>query len=528
MRSRSNSTKGSFLGVQTEVPERPMTPTPYSPLQQKALQASMLESEEGGSAKPQSGERLGSARRSLFPSLHRQQDPEVQDYTTSSSSVAATTSSSNPARSLPSASPGEGGNSPALAGALSFFRSSITSSKSQKARNTGDKDEDDQHPGPSASDAAVAARNNPPGIAIFEPNGNSATGPAVGAKQLRKVSILSMGQTTVREETVPDLASIRRGPRLRHSRLPPSPSMPAGHGWQLPRSAREIWGIVDRLWYMMLVSAAFLELSILNFVSSITAVIMVHTEHRTPAVGLVAWAAVSSTFVVTFGMLLGFSILQYRKTSKNLVSGENWIEMHRRSRPLPPRPGSEEREQDNAATEAWQKFAQDHKQLRRYVEFLENRVGVLEEAQSAKIHQQSEERNTGATQPAGGARDLEAGNDNDDGDSTPKAKKTYVGGSLSRRKLLQRDDTGADSDMWREGEGNAPMSKSDTKASILTELCEAVTEGYSPLCEQMPRVTAHPSPTSNNGTPSGRPRGSTVHHLGVRDRSSVREHGAHQ
>ena len=509
-----------------------MSPTPYSPLQ-KPSEPSPLEDKDD-SVKPHHEERLSAARRNLFPSPRRSQEPVTPDLASNTSSVAATMGSPNHPRSV-SSSVSRGQDSPSLAGALSLFRSSITSNRSRKALDTNDNNTNpSNHSAPSSANATVATSTLPgmaistlPGIAIFHPPEDPKPRAASTAARFRTTSIHSTAQTTVREDLVPDLGSIRRGPRLRHSRLPPSPSLPAAaHGWQVPRSAREIWGIVDRLWNVMLISAIFLEFSILSFVSSITAVIMAHTEHpegSEPRIGLVAWVAVSSTFVVTFGVLLALSILQYRKTSKNLVSGENWIEMHRRSRPLPARPeDGEVRKRDSAVTEAWQKFAQDHEQLRRYVEFLENRVGVLEE-QRAKPQQQGEEsKKTGSAQPRSGAgkgaetRAGDGDDDNDDGGSTPKAKKLYVGGSLSRRKLLQREDTATESETWHEGDPNAVIPKSDTKASILTELCEAVTEGYSPLCEQMPRASVLLSQASpNNNTPSGRPRGDTLHRAAV-------------
>ena len=71
------------------------------------------------------------------------------------------------------------------------------------------------------------------------------------------------------------------------------------------------------------------------------------------------WAAVSGVFVLTSGALLGVALLWYRKRNEDLVLGEGWVEMHLRSRPLPPRPQREERNQQNWATKARKKFAQD-------------------------------------------------------------------------------------------------------------------------------------------------------------------------
>jgi hypothetical protein len=218
---------------------------------------------------------------------------------------------------------------------------------------------------------------------------------------------------------------------------------------------------------MMLASAILLELSIINVVSSTTAVIASYIEHGYAGIGLVAWAAVSGVLVLTFGGLLGVTFLQYRKMNKELVSGENWIEMHLRSRPLPPRPQSEDdKQQDNGATEAWQKFVQDHEQLRRYVEFLESRIGVLEEGRP-NAGQCNDGPDTGATRAGnnavssvnmesstGQARNMDTG---DAGDDTPKAKKLNVGGSLSRRQLLQPEDSVTEPESWHSCDGNTAI-----------------------------------------------------------------------
>ncbi|GAB1316202.1 hypothetical protein MFIFM68171_06412 [Madurella fahalii] len=304
------------------------------------------------------------------------------------------------------------------------------------------------------------------------------------------------GRPTTAQGVRPDLGSLRRGPRLRHSRLPPSPSSAATRPWDLPKSTRELWGIVGRLRGLMIASALLLELSILSFVSSITVVAMMRREHGYPGTGVVAWAALSGILVVVLPVSFWLSILQYRKTTKRLLSGENWIEMHRRSRPLPPRPISDgEQQQDNSTTEeAWQKFAQDHEQLRRYVEFLENRIGVLEEGQQG-AHPTID---PGDGVAAGNSNDHEK--DNGIANSNPKPKPLKVDRSLSRRKLIQPEAEPGPN-------GATAIPVSSTKTSILTELCEAVTEGYSPLSEQSGPIATQ-TPNSHNHTPRSRLRGS--------------------
>jgi hypothetical protein len=386
-----------------------------------------------------------------------------------------------------------------------------------------------------SSDGGTAS--GPEGIVILQPveAAETAETPAADGASAKNNNLHSRRPTTV-GSVIPDLESLRRGPKLRHSRLPLSPSMAANAGRSVPKSTKKLWTALGRLRKMMLASAILLEISIVGSVSSITAVIVTHIEHGYPGVGLVAWAAVSSVFVLTFGALLVIAFLQYRKMNKDFVSGENWIEMHLRSRPLPPRPQSEERRQDNGATEAWQKFTQDHKQLRRYVEFLESRIGVLEEGQprtnqghggpnvditAAGNHASSTLQSNTIGQPS-------QGDVYDNGsDDTPKATKLNIGGSLSRRQLLQPEDSVTEPESWQGSERNGTVPKSDTKASILTELCEAVTEGYSPLSEQMPRGSPHVPQTPDGHTPSARQRGhQSLRHLVLPGRAANQQRGA--
>ncbi len=342
------------------------------------------------------------------------------------------------------------------------------------------------------------------------------------------------------QEPNPDLESLRRGPRLRHNRLPPSPSMAVKAGRGIPESTKQLWTGVGRSRKMMIASAVLLELSVLGFVSSVTAVIVSQAERGHPGTGLVAWAAVSSVLVVASGGMLVMAFLQHRNTNKELVSGENWIEMHLRSRPLPPRPRGDQRQHDNGATEAWQKFAVDHEQLRHYVEFLEGRIGVLEEGRSnANQDQQDDGPNAGVLRIDRNNNTAASTENNSIGqpsgsnsarkqmdDTTPKAKKQNVGGSLSRRQLLEPDESAAEPDSWQESERDGTLPKSDTKASILTELCEAVTEGYSPLAEQMPRASLHIPQTPENTTPPASHRGNALRPLVLPGKVAARQNAA--
>ncbi len=372
----------------------------------------------------------------------------------------------------------------------------------------------------------------PQGIIVFQPDETTEATFGTAGTPTRNTSLYSWRATTIQGD-FSGLESLRRGPRLRHNLLPLSPSMAAKAGRKVPESTKKLWTAVGRWRKMMAAAGVLLELSIFSFISSITAVVVSHAERGPPGVGLVAWAIVSSVFTLAFAVLLTTALLQYRKMNKVLVSGEDWIEMHHLSRPLPPRPQGEERKQDNGAAEAWQNFARNHEQLRRYVEFLESRIGVLEEGRS-NTNQRNEElsadalgvgNNTSANigQRSGGNNVRQEA----DG-KTPKAKKVNVGGSMSRRQLLQPEEPVTEAESWQGSDGNGTIPKSDTKASILTELCEAVAEGYSPLAEQMPRGSTHIPQTPDIHTPSARQRGdAALRHLILPGKVATQQRGAH-
>lgn len=350
----------------------------------------------------------------------------------------------------------------------------------------------------------------PAGIAPLEPAEAAEALGAIGAATGNS-SIDSPGQTTA-ESVYPDLESLRRGPRLRHNRLPQSVSMATNAGRDIPESTKQLWTAIGQSRRLMLASAILLELAVVNIVASVTSVVVAHIADGHPRAGLVAWAIVSSVLVATFGGLLVVSFLGYRKSNKNLISGETWIEMTVRSRSLPQRPKSGEHKQDTRATEAWERFAQDHEQLRSYVELLEGRIGVLEEDR-----QNANPQNEVSNNDAGGVDIRTHGNTEDDiketnphdvgSNETPKAKAASLDGSLSRRQLLRPES-------WQGSDSNDAIPRSDTKTSILTELCEAVTEGYSPLAEHPHRGSPYIPPPSGHRMPSASPLSDGFRRLG--------------
>ncbi|KAL2128108.1 hypothetical protein VTI74DRAFT_9645 [Chaetomium olivicolor] len=375
---------------------------------------------------------------------------------------------------------------------------------------------------------------------------------------------------------MPDISDIRRGPVLRINRLPPSQSAATAAGRGLPKETREMWAIIPRMRKILMVWFVFFEVSLLNAVSSITTVIVSSIERGSPSAGVTAWAVTSGVFVVTFGILLGVAYRQYRNVDSEIASSEEWIEMHLRCRPLPPRPAAEEQDKsDTGAEDAWHKFSRDNQELRKYIEFVENRIAVLEEQKNnaeeatATNHSGDPSLSGSTNTPIGQAVTKDSSSSDSDKTIRPAKKLPHKRSSVSlaRQTLLQADNSAnyggkPSSSSWSTTQHNnhnsykdcgtdgATLPKSSTETSILTELCEAVTatEGYSPLAEQhmMPsRASVIYTPqtpnavvdrlssastsesVSQSSTPSGPGRTVTPlrRHLTVPARAHVRERG---
>ncbi|KAK3316635.1 hypothetical protein B0H66DRAFT_561780 [Apodospora peruviana] len=385
----------------------------------------------------------------------------------------------------------------------------------------------------------------------------------------------SANDTTI----MPNVNSIRRGPKLRHSRLEPSATMATmqGPSGRAPTTggnssmAAEVPPLVRRTRIVLLASVVLLQLAIITLVASITVVVTTRstTDHAQANMSVIACIAVSALLTIVFGLAFGYSAYQYSGMEKKQAARDVWIEMQHRARALPPLPsqgsglgnldGKQKERDERATNEAWEKFAKDHEQLRKYVECLEDRILTLREnASTTTRHPVGNQNMDGQRNSSGGgcmrAQDIfpvtptpagivttnGASHDDSDGSITPKAlakaNKTNdisprlngcsVKSSTSRRGLLNNsasdpatigdvgDDSGADDSMNRAGKGSMPYS--DTKASILTELCDAVMEPYSPLADNKTsdsgRAARFRGMSANGATLYHLPRGNKTQH----------------
>ncbi|KAK0615728.1 hypothetical protein B0T17DRAFT_353179 [Bombardia bombarda] len=431
------------------------------------------------------------------------------------------------------------------------------------------------------------------GIIIFDPaestlppgSANSpeaAQGPTIQTAQNKNSSIrsrLSRRLSRLSANTAhPNIDSIRRGPKIRHNRIASKailcvdPFTGVGMRGEAGVSGTTICvgggaggsdghsnhpstfcSTFSRVRTIVLVSVCLLQLSIVAFVAGITTSITSSTARGSVDIGTIVWTTMGGVLTVLFAVIFTFAILRYRNMYKQQLGGdsnETWIEMHHRSRALPPRPsptaddsaGGDTKTSggDVGATEAWAKFAKDHERLRRYVECLEHRIGALKEEQSilhprngdgreeaeedddatvrqyrrdtvdtsCPVRNKNQKRDSGiAAAKTSSSKSGGGSNGGDSADSspssvtaTPQPKTTpksspasYLAkrnGSVSQRNLLKHSATNSVSSLTsssinldddNNGDDNNILPLSGTKTSILTDLCDAVMEPYSPL-----------------------------------------------
>lgn len=223
---------------------------------------------------------------------------------------------------------------------------------------------------------------------------------------------------------LPNIDSIRRGPKIRHHRVIPEPGAggiaPARSGIippvntladlailggnssgnklndledQDPEQQERIQRVIRLQKWLVPVSFGVLQVSIISFVASI-AVFASRTSQSPISAGIIAWISISTVLLVSSLAILLIGACALGRFRKQETGEDPWIEMHRLARALPPRPAAEkdgdnktdkkkgkaQAEEDKAATEeAWKKFADDQEQLRKYVEKLEQEILDIKE-----------------------------------------------------------------------------------------------------------------------------------------------------
>lgn len=238
-------------------------------------------------------------------------------------------------------------------------------------------------------------------------------------------------------ETTAEIANLRRGPVIRFGPLPLAGKATSATDFGLfpPKEIRDLWPGIDRMRNLALALLAICQLILLSLVSSISVMLKGSADKAEMGSGVVVWAITSGVLLASSCLGLGFAIRRYVVVCRRAADGEDWIGMVHRSRPLPPPPPAS--------------------------------PGL------------SAGNGSSSTIPA---------RKGPDGDAAGKGHGQAEGGkvvsSVSRRELLQPEGSSVDAaETTSVGEG-AALPRADTQASILTELCAAVTEGYSPLWEE--------------------------------------------
>ncbi len=236
--------------------------------------------------------------------------------------------------------------------------------------------------------------------------------------------------------------SIRRGPRITH--FPSSTDRPVGQAKIRSQAIRR------EKYILALVGTA--ALAVVSFTAATTYLCVKISIIGEWDGGVVAWLVVSLVLCIgsSFGLFYG--------TIKNLPKDPEWLELgqHGKFQRNP--------EQDSTAIQDrfWHKFAQYQQQLRRYVEALEDKLRHAEE----KLAKENGGTDSGRRTKAGVAKEPKQP------PAIPSRTDNCVYGQPSGQQLLQP----AMHDM-------ATIPFSATQGSILTQLCAAVSEPYSPLAK---------------------------------------------
>ncbi len=250
--------------------------------------------------------------------------------------------------------------------------------------------------------------------------------------------------------------SIRRGPQIAH--------FPMGPDERAAAVAKVIKHENTVFWALVATTAA----ATLSFMSATTFLCVSVAAYGSADTGAVVWLAMSAVVVM---VAAGALFIGTRKQPTR-PQDEEWIELGNKRKepdnspaPAPGEdlPGTASASGQENPDKFWRKFARDESQLRRYVETLEERVARAEADLSRNGHEDSTSHQHVRPPPI-------------DSFSWPIRPETRPRGfepvqtQGSRRDLLQPDTPGKRS-----------VAVSATQGSILTQLCAAVTEPYSPL-----------------------------------------------
>ncbi|KAK0709193.1 hypothetical protein B0T26DRAFT_397897 [Lasiosphaeria miniovina] len=372
--------------------------------------------------------------------------------------------------------------------------------------------------------AAEAAAQETQGIILLGPAATSME--MLGdSRALTRNSSRSWRPTICPGTPLPDIGSIRRGPTIRHNRMTPIATrcMTTDDAYPMTGSNKGTGRPANIALILTLTSAVLLQLAIVALVASVTVCAMDRSMNKPVGQGALVGTALSIVLIVIFvaGFVVG--VTRFRKLGKRSSVGGAWIEMQHRARKLPPRPSADnsEPEQENAATAAWKKFTDNHALLRNYVEGLENVIGTLKEHHESSSRQPNHAIDSALVADVGQRR--RKGTATDDITAVAQGggmmtditcsqtKGAKKGVSMSQRHLLYGEETLATSDSWQTLGSKLAVPLSNTKTSILTELCDAVVEPYSPLSNGCNSETGRvPSGAAISGTRNVKPENDSL------------------
>lgn len=404
-------------------------------------------------------------------------------------------------------------------------------------------EDDDHHPGTTATEFVSTIQ------------AASAAGPSTRLSEaIGNTSAVDLSSGTI---TAPTTA-IRRGPRIRHDRLQRSETMAttqqAMFGPDEEALTADQLRAQDRLRHVYILLSTILTSASITLLVTCSVVLSLFEKHIVEdnqdlvadKGALIACIAMGGMGTIVGFILVCLAYLKHAGPRKTATQddGNSWIEMAHRNKPLPRVPGllaenpnPKQGWDDPKINAAWNKIYQDKDGLRTYVEALEMRYARLLAAQDdgkppappkkdgpvGTRDLTAEAMTTGrATRDANNGRVEHRANvpsplaqvtNSRDSTATDGARvvdNTKVStrssynhaakGSISGQALIRRD---SDAETVTSGSADTvghELRRSGSEASILTVLCDAVQQPYSPLGGR-PDATITTSTLDHAGTP---------------------------